>query len=106
MKYLINLIRKMINSLTRIDTGPVEPTRPLPPPPPEIKMLDHTLIEDYCDTVAIYGIDSPQSQAVRDVNSGNTEFVSFADSIDRVKRAITGDKVEPTSQEIDDDSGS
>lgn len=51
-------------------------------------MLDHTLIEEYCDALAIHGVDSPQAQAVRDANSGNAKFVSFADSIDKVKRML------------------
>lgn len=52
-------------------------------------MLDHTLIEEYCDALAKYGVDSSQAQAVRGANTGNTEFVSFADSIDKVKRTLT-----------------
>ena len=51
-------------------------------------MLDHTLIEEYCDTLARNGVDSPQAQAVRDSNAGNPEFVTFADSIDKVKKTL------------------
>lgn len=52
-------------------------------------MLDHTLIEEYCDALAKYGVNSLQAQAVRDSNAGDTEFVAFADSIDKVKRTLT-----------------
>lgn len=52
-------------------------------------MLDHTLIEEYCDALAKFGVDSFQARTVRDSNAGNAEFVGFADSIDTVKRALT-----------------
>lgn len=48
----------------------------------------HALIEEYCDALAKNGVDSPQTQAVRDSNAGNAEFLEFADSIDKVKRAL------------------
>ena len=52
-------------------------------------MLDHTLIEEYCDALAQHGVDSPQAREVRESNPGNAEFVAFADSIDKVKSALT-----------------
>ncbi len=53
-------------------------------------MLDHTLIEEYCDALAKYGVGSPQARAVRNSNAGNTDFVGFADSIDKVKITLAG----------------
>lgn len=48
------------------------------------KNLTHSLVEEYCDILVTYGVDSPQSQKIRVLNYGNKEFIVFADSIDRV----------------------
>ncbi len=53
--------------------------------PEKPTISDHALIEEYSDTVAKHGVGSTQTQAMRDSNAGNTEFMAFTDSIDRVK---------------------
>ncbi|MBW2561781.1 MAG: hypothetical protein JRE40_13130 [Deltaproteobacteria bacterium] len=47
--------------------------------------VSHALIEEYADAVAIHGVGSSQAQAIRELHAQNTEFLAFANSMDRLK---------------------
>ncbi len=56
--------------------------------------LPFDLVERYSDTIAHYGPDSPQAEAIRQENACNKDFLVFAASLDRVKRVVGGSGVE------------
>lgn len=60
--------------------------------------LTHELIERYSDAVALHGPDSSQAKQVRENNAKNQTFITFANSIDEIKKTIGGagmDRVVP-----------
>jgi uncharacterized protein (DUF4213/DUF364 family) len=53
-----------------------------------------TLVEQYANAVGRYGPDSPQALSIRQENAENEEFLKFADSMDRIKRAVGGSGID------------
>lgn len=46
------------------------------------------LINCYLRAVRSHGLDSPQTQILRDSNSDNEEFIAFCNSIDSIERML------------------
>lgn len=52
----------------------------------------------YSNAVGRWGPDSKQTNAVRAAYTGNTEFVAYADALDRVKRRLGGSGMDDREQ--------
>lgn len=61
------------------------------------------LVEEYANVVGRFGPDSPQALKIRTENATNAEFLKFAQSIDRLKRAVEGRVEDVKRRSTDED---
>ena len=62
------------------------------------------LVELYSNAVGRYGPDSPEALAIRRKYADSEEFREFADSIDRIKRALRGSGIDTKATDVESQS--